>query len=136
MTRIVFYSAQFLPYLPESCQVNPGAYGFELAMWLSKALMRLGIVTSYPIGVDWSWGWFIEYTEGDANFIIGCSCQASQGEGYLGQPLRWSVFIEQSLSVTQRLRGQSDPVITAKLMDAIVAVLKAEGIAVQVEEAT
>ncbi len=135
MKRIVFYSAQFLPYLPESCQVNPGAYGFELALWISNALMQRNIVTSYPIGVDWSWGWFIEYTEGDADFIIGCSCQASQGEGYLGQPLLWSVFIEQSLSVTQRWRGQSTPAIAAKLMDAIVAVLEAEGIAVQVEEA-
>ncbi len=49
MTRIVFYSAQFLPYLPESCQVNPGAYGFELALWLSNALIRFDIVTSYPL---------------------------------------------------------------------------------------
>ena len=134
MTHIVFYSAQFLPYLPESCQVNPGAYGFELALWLSNALMRLGIVTSYPLGEDW--GWFIEYGEGEAEFMIGCSSNADEGEGYLGQPILWSVFVQQVLSLKQRLRGQSAPVIAAKLMGAIVAVLKAEGIAVQIEEST
>ncbi len=133
MTRIVFYSAQFLPYLPESCQVNPGAYGFELALWLSNALMQRDIVTSYPLGEDW--GWFIEYREGEAEFMIGCGSNADDGEGYFGQPILWSVFVQQVLSLKQRLRGQSTPAIAAKLMDAIVAVLKAEGITVQVEEA-
>lgn len=133
MTRIEFYSAQFLPYLPESCQVNPGAYGFELALWLSNALMQLGIVTSYPIGEDW--GWFIDYGDGDAKFMIGCGCEAGEGEGYLGQPLLWSVFVQQSLSIMQRWRGQTMPAIAAKLTEAIVAVLQAEGIAVQVEAA-
>ena len=74
MTRIEFYSDRFLPYLPEACQVNPGAYGFELALWLSNALMRLDIVTSYPLGEDW--GWFIEYGEGEAEFMIGCDSDA------------------------------------------------------------
>lgn len=133
MTRITFYSAQFLPYLPESCQVNPGAYGFELALWLSNALMPLGIVTSYPLGEDW--GWFIEYGEGEAEFMIGCGSDAGEGEGYLGQPILWSVFVQQVLSLKQRWRGQSAPVIAEKLMDAIVAVLKAEGITIQSKEA-
>ncbi len=133
MTRIEFYSARFLPYLPESCQVNPGAYGFELALWLSNALMQSGIVTSYPVGEDW--GWFIEYSEGEAEFMIGCSSEATEGEGYLGQPLLWSVFVQQSLSIMQRWRGQTMPTIAAKLTEAIVAVLQAEGIAVQVEAA-
>ena len=95
MARIESYSAQFLPYLPEPCQVNPGAYGFELALWLSNALMQAGIVTSYPASEDW--GWFTEYSEGDAEFMIGCGCEANEGDGYLGQPLLWSVFIQQSL---------------------------------------
>ncbi len=68
--------------------------------------------------------------------MIGCSSNADEGEGYLGQPILWSVFVQQVLSLKQRLRGQSAPVIAAKLMDAIVAVLKAEGIAVQIEEST
>ena len=95
MARIESYSAQFLPYLPEPCQVNPGAYGFELALWLSNALMQAGIVTSNPASEDW--GWFTEYSEGDAEFMIGCGCEANEGDGYLGQPLLWSVFIQQSL---------------------------------------
>lgn len=132
MTRIEFSSAQFLPYLPESCQVNPGAYGFELALWLSNALMPVGIVTSYPLGEDW--GWFIEYLEGDDEFMIGCGCAADEGEGYLGQPLHWSVFVRQVLSLKQRWRGQTALAIAAKLTRAIVALLEAEGIAVRVEE--
>ena len=130
--RIEFYSSRFLPYLPESCQVNPGVYGFELALWLSNALIPLDIVTSYPIGEDW--GWFIEYREGEAKFMIGCGCEANEGEGYLDQPLLWSVFIQQSLSIKQRLCGQTTPTIAAKLAEAVVAVLQAEGIAVQVEK--
>lgn len=132
MTRIEFYSSRFLPYLPESCQVNPGAYGFELALWLSNALMQTGIVTSYPLGEDW--GWFIEYAEGDAEFMIGCGCAASEGEGYLDQPLRWSVFVRPVLSLKQRWRGQTAPAMAAKLTRALVAVLEAEGITVRVEE--
>ncbi len=132
MTRIEFYSDRFLPYLPEACQVNPGAYGFELALWLSKTLMQAGIVTGYPVSEDW--GWFIGYAEGDAQFMIGCGCEANEGEGYLGQPLLWSVFIQQSLSLKQRLYGQTAPTIAAKLAEAVVAVLQAEGIAVQVEK--
>jgi len=133
MTRIEFYSRRFLPYLPESCQVNPGAYGFELALWLSNALIQLDIVTSYPMSEDW--GWFIEYSEGDAEFMIGCSCQANEGEGYQGQPLLWSVFVQQSLSIKQRLCGQTRPTMAAKLAEVIMAALKAEGIAVHVEAA-
>jgi hypothetical protein len=109
MTRIEFSSDRFLPYLPESCQVNPGAYGFELALWLSNALMQGGLVTSYPMSEDW--GWFIEYTEGDAEFMIGCGCTAGESEGYLGQPLLWSVFIRQILSLRQRWRDQAAPAL-------------------------
>ena len=133
MTRIEFYSNRFLPYLPESCQANPGVYGFELALWLSNALIQLDIVTCYPMSEDW--GWFIEYGEGDAEFMIGCSCQANEGEGYQGQPLLWSVFVQQSLSIKQRLRGQTRPTMAAKLAEVIMAVLQADGIAVHVEAA-
>lgn len=132
-TRIEFSSDRFLPYLPESCQVNPGAYGFELALWLSNALMQAGLVTSYPISEDW--GWFIEYSEGEAEFMIGCGCAADEGEGYQGQPVRWSVFVRPVLSLMQRLRGQTAPAIAAKLTQAIAAVLEAEGMAVRVEAA-
>lgn len=71
MSEIEFASAQFLPYLPEDAQINPGAYDFELAQWLSQALSRCGIVTSYPVSEDW--GWFLEYDAGEAEFVIGCA---------------------------------------------------------------
>ena len=46
MWRIEFSSDKFMPYLPESAQQNPGAYGFELAHWLSMQLATRGIATN------------------------------------------------------------------------------------------
>jgi hypothetical protein len=54
MWTVEFSSAKFLPYLPEDCQPNPGAYGFELALWLSQELAKRQIYTSYPVGEDWA----------------------------------------------------------------------------------
>ena len=79
MSRIEFSSTRFLPYLPESCQVNPGVYGFELATWLSRKLAEAGFPTSYPTNEDW--GWYIEYVEDEAAYLIGCGCAAQEGEG-------------------------------------------------------
>jgi len=64
---------------------NPGAYGFELALWLSQALARVDLFTSYPVGEDW--GWFIEYIEGEAKVMIGCSSHCKAGDGYCSQPV-------------------------------------------------
>ncbi|MBK8579263.1 MAG: hypothetical protein IPN78_13880 [Candidatus Accumulibacter sp.] len=133
MLSIEFESAKFLPYLPESSQANPGAYGFELALWLSQALMRAGIVTSYPLGEDW--GWFIEYLAGEAEFMIGCGSRADAGEGYTGQPIAWHVFIKQQLSLRQRLTGGAAPQVVATLAQAIQTALAAEGITPIVEGA-
>lgn len=96
MQRFEFESAKFLPYLPEDCQANPGAYGFELALWLSQALMRQGLPTSYPLGEDW--GWFIEYIAGDAEFMIGCGSQADEGDGYKGAGRRTSTGKHETLA--------------------------------------
>ncbi|HSW27782.1 MAG TPA: hypothetical protein VLJ62_33820, partial [Burkholderiaceae bacterium] len=85
------------PFLPEEAQVNPGAYGYELAHWLSSELMEAGVSTSYPLSEDW--GWFIEYIGGEAEFMIGCGSQAVEGEGYTGEPIRWHVFVKQNLSL-------------------------------------
>jgi len=133
MLSIEFESAKFLPYLPESSQANPGAYGFELALWLSQALMRAGIATSYPLGEDW--GWFIEYLAGEAEFMIGCGSRADAGEGYTGQPIAWHIFIKQQLSLRQRLTGVAAPQVVATLAQAIQAALAAEGITPIVEGA-
>jgi hypothetical protein len=58
-TSVDFVSKMFRPYLPEAAQVNPGRYGFELALWISQQLAQRGVMTSYPQYEDW--GWFVEY---------------------------------------------------------------------------
>jgi hypothetical protein len=132
MTQLEFTSAAFLPVLPEGCQANPGVYGFELAWWLAQALARRGVVTSYPMGEDW--GWLIEYREGEAEFMIGCSSQCDPDEGVQGRPIAWSVFVRQVRSLKQRLKGQAEPAMASMLTSAIVTALRAEGIEVVVDE--
>jgi hypothetical protein len=68
---VEFRSKDFVPFLPDDAQVNPGRYGAELAFWLSSALANRGVVTSYPESEDW--GWFIEYsTDQGAEFAVHC----------------------------------------------------------------
>jgi hypothetical protein len=126
MSRIEFSSTRFLPYLPESRQVNPGVYGFELACWLSQELAENGFATSYPTNEDW--GWYIEYVEDEAAFLIGCGCEAEEGEGYRGTPVAWHVFIMQNVSLKQCLAGVEVPDLDVQLTNAIVAALRKEGI--------
>jgi hypothetical protein len=126
MSRIEFSSTRFLPYLPESCQVNPGVYGFELATWLSQALAKAGYATRYPASEDW--GWYIEYLEDEAEFMIGCGCQAEEGEGYKGTPVAWHILVMQNLSLRQCLKGVEIPDLDMQLTAAIVTALRAEGI--------
>ncbi|NVZ10552.1 hypothetical protein HW932_14905 [Allochromatium humboldtianum] len=129
MNDLEFTTDRFLPFLPEDCQANPGVYGFELALWLSQALARAGLFTSYPVGEDW--GWFIEYIEGEAEVMIGCSSQCEAGDGYGGQPVTWRVFIEPRRSFKQWLKRQpAESRIAAKLRTNIVAALRSEGIEV------
>jgi len=126
MSRIEFSSTKFLPYLPESCQVNPGVYGFELASWLSLALAKVGFATRYPCSEEW--GWYIEYLEDEAEFMIGCGCEAEEGEGYRGTPVAWHIMVMQNLSLRQCLRGVEVPDLDLQLTQAIVAALRTEGI--------
>lgn len=123
---IEFTSDQFLPYLPESAQVNPGAYGFELAHWLSRQLAAQGVVTSYPVSEDW--GWFLEYIDGDAEFMIGCGSRATDGDGYQARPIGWHIFVKQQLSILGRLKGHAAPEVTNRLVDRVVAALTRAGI--------
>jgi hypothetical protein len=68
---VEFRSTDFVPFLPDDAQVNPGRYGAELAFWLSSALAKCGIVTSYPESEDW--GWYIEYSMGEGSeFAVHC----------------------------------------------------------------
>ena len=133
MWRIEFSSAKFAPYLPEEVQQNPGAYGFELAHWLSLQLAKRGIVTGYPLGEDW--GWFIEYLEGETEVMIGCNSEASEGEGYTGKPIAWRVFVRQPRSLSQRLKGVKPSPKVEELARAVASVIETEGIDVRLTEA-
>jgi hypothetical protein len=133
MWTVEFSSAKFLPYLPEDCQQNPGAYGFELALWLSQELARRQIYTSYPIGEDW--GWFIERSDGEAEFMIGCSSVAAESTGYDGKPILWRVFISQPRSLLQRLKGRTAASEIEQLSKAVEAVLRAEELSLVLTEA-
>jgi hypothetical protein len=130
MWRIEFTSADFLPRLPETCQSNPGVYGFELAWWLTQTLAENGIITSYPLGEDW--GWLLEYIAvSGAAFTIGCASLAEAGEGYYQQPIQWSIFVQSHTSLIQRLKGISREIEVEQLGHAIVAALTSKGIAVR-----
>ena len=127
MWRIEFSSAEFLPVLPEQCQSNPGAYGFELAWWLAQALAQKGVVTSYPLGEDW--GWFIEYINpSEVEFTIGCSSMAEEGQGYRNRPVQWSIFIRPHTSLKQRLSRVTHDEEVQRIGHQIVGVLKGKGI--------
>ncbi len=66
-----FRSGRFAPVLPEDSQVNPEAYGAELAYWLCLELAKNGVVTSYPEHEDW--GWYLEYfTPSGSEFALHC----------------------------------------------------------------
>ena len=130
MWRIEFSSAKSLPFLPEECQANPGAYGFELALWLAQALAQRGVITSYPLGEDW--GWFLEYTDAtETEFSIGCSSVAEHNEGYSGKPIGWSIFIKPYTSIKERLRGVSHGAAVEQLGLHIIEVLQSEQIKVE-----
>jgi hypothetical protein len=130
--RIEFSSTQFLPTLPEACQVNPGCYGFELALWLAQGLGRNGIVTGYPCEEDW--GWCLAYQPCErVSLTIGCGSMCEAGAGYLGAPVGWSVFVRERRSLEQRIRNHSDGAALERLTARIVALLKGAQIDVVVQ---
>jgi hypothetical protein len=127
MWRIEFSSAKFLPTLPAACQSNPGVYGFELALWLAQALGRRGIATSYPAPEDW--GWLIEYVlPEERSFMIGCASVCGPHQGYDGQALDWSIFVEEHRSLQQRIRNLSSRSELEVLGAHIVGILEEERI--------
>ena len=132
MWRIEFSSDLFLPYLPEGSQQNPGAYGFELAHWLSTHLAKRGIVTGYPLGEDW--GWFIEYIDGDIEVTIGCASEAREGDGYTGAPIKWRIFVRQPGTVKRALKRQGGSPKVEELARAVKSALESEGLQVVLSE--
>jgi hypothetical protein len=129
MWRIEFTSSDFLPLLPEACQGNPGAYGFELAWWLAQALAGQGVVTGYPLGEDW--GWLIEYIDpSEAEFTIGCASMSNEGDGYRKAAIAWSIFVRPQLSLKDRINGVSHAEKVQQLGQAICTALRGKGIVV------
>lgn len=127
MWRIEFSSAQFLPYLPEDSQANPGVYGFELALWLSQNLAKRSVFTSYPLGEDW--GWLVEFIEGELEVTIGCSSIAEEGAGYTGKPISWSIFVRPHQPLKSKFFSRGQPAACPpRLIQAIEAVLTESGI--------
>jgi hypothetical protein len=125
--RIEFSSAKFLPTLPEACQANPGAYGFELALWLAQGLCRQGVVTGYPNDEDW--GWCLEYELADGlSFMIGCCSECQAGAGYRGAAVCWSVFIRERRTLERRIRNVSHQAELEALGTRIVDLLRTEQI--------
>jgi hypothetical protein len=132
MWRVTFTTDRFLPVLPEQCQTNPGAYGFELALWLAHSLLSKDIVTSYPQSEDW--GWFIEFTdESEIEIQIGCASTASHGDGYMGKPIEWSIFIKPYTSLRERLKGVNHSEKVSRLGGQVIELLKAIGAAPRLE---
>lgn len=125
--RVEFSSEKFLPTLPETCQAGPGAYGFELALWLAQGLWRQGVATGYPNGEDW--GWCLEYEPSDKlSFMIGCASQCCAGAGYGGSAVGWAVFIRERRGLERRIRNVSNHAELEALGGRIVDLLRAEQI--------
>jgi hypothetical protein len=132
MWRVEFESDKFLPFLPEESQGNPGVYGFELATWLTRSLAQRGVVATYPLAEDW--GWLLEYFQDELEVAIGCSSVCGEGEGYVGKPISWSIFVDPRTSLKQKLKGVSGGPVEKALVDHISEILKAEGIKWEVVE--
>lgn len=67
-----FRSPRFVPILPESSQLAPGAYGAELAFWLAGTLARRGIATGYPVAGERCW--LLRYVaDTGAAFEVACA---------------------------------------------------------------
>ena len=110
-----FTADSLAPRLPESCQVNPGVYGAELASWLAFELAERSVVTSYPGQEDW--GWYIDFsTEDGSEFAVHC--------GNIGESReRWGLQLRR---FGRKLFGRDKPPFSdaAPLVDAIRAILE------------
>ena len=125
MWEVELKSGAFLPFLPEEAQANPGVYGFELASWLAQELAGRGMPTSYPAREDW--GWLIEHKGAGGGAMIGCASVSDPGEGYLGRPIQWRIFIEAARSGGGWFGKKGAPVDTSALEAAIEAALASGG---------
>lgn len=122
MRMATFISDQFRPYLPDRCQVNPNVLGFELAVWLSRALAGDGVVTSYPSEEDW--GWYLEFVDEDDEYLICCSGAEGDGE------YEWRVFVDRPRKLFRR---PPETPMEEELLESVAQVLRSGGITVAIE---
>lgn len=100
-THIHFETARFKPTLSEGAQVNDGAYGFELALFLAEALSVSFPMVSYPLAEDW--GWFLDVrTAENVEIRVGCVAVGEAAAG--GGATKWEVFVNATTPLLQRLR--------------------------------
>jgi hypothetical protein len=126
MWRIEFNSDEFLPFLPEEAQSNPGVYGFELSVWVARKLAASELCTTYPLQEDW--GWLLHY--GDDEVLIGCASVCGEGEGYKSRAIAWSIFVAAA-------EGNSGAPLTdseRRIRDRICQALESEGMRPEVVE--
>lgn len=72
---ITFISGAFSPRLPESSQIRPGLYGFELAYWLAQHLEGAGFKTGYPEPERAAWAVGVSGPNED-EFVLKCRSTA------------------------------------------------------------
>jgi hypothetical protein len=96
----------------------------ELAAWLSQALAKNGIVTSYPSEEDW--GWYLLFPDGDVEYQICCSGSAE------GAEYEWRVFVS---PITRMFRKKPPGAMQEELLDSVIDCLRESGIEVSVEAA-
>lgn len=131
MWQVEFTSAEFLPVLPEECQVNPGCYGFELAWWLAKQLASRGLLSSYPHGDDHCW--YLDYADAQGvEFSIGCFSVAEEDDGYRGGPIRWGISVRPHVSIKERLGRVSRSNESEQLGGHLLEILRDGGIVAEV----
>ena len=123
MKMLVFRSDLFKPYLPDDQQVNPNVLGFELADWLSRELASRGTVTSYPNAEDW--GWFLEFSEADAEYMI-CCMGSLETDGY-----EWRVYVTQPKRFFRKL---AEGPAGARMLQLIRITLERAAITVELED--
>ena len=124
MKMLVFQSPLFAPYLPDDAQVNPNVLGFELAHWLSRELAAAGTMTSYPNYEDW--GWYLDFADGDVEYMICCSGSAEDGGAF-----EWRVYVETPKKMFRKTApGPAAPAV----LDRIRGMLTRAGIGVTEEE--
>jgi hypothetical protein len=113
-----FRSPRFAPVLPEECQVNPGRYGVELALWLCTRLYeKHRIATSYPKPEDW--GWLLRYSTG-AGYEFAIHCGNIDGSND-----RWLLSIRR---FGRKLFGRDKPsfALASELIGALRSLLEGE----------